>query len=736
MRLKNKLSLWFSLLSSGAVVLSLITGISYFQYKERIETVSQKTNELRFHILQQKNIVSNFLTFETVNAQFFETGQSDILDEKRTVDESIQGSLHYLIQNCRDTENLCAHLLTLENEIAQQDSLFQILVKTIWHRGYKDYGTVGEMRSFAHQLEAHPEVDKSLLLNLRRREKDYIIRHEIQYLNHFNTLVTIVSLQIQKTIANTALQTQLLSILTHYSESFQSLVTMDSKSGLHDNSGLKGEMVALGQNTENQLIAILNIISKKRARSSMSLQIKYLVYFIILLLLCLCIGTILARQITKPLSKLVHLMENISLTGFSKLPTIQEQRSSHEMNILYRSFNQLLNELSIHEEDRNLLIKKLVESEEKYRTMSDKLPQSVFETSRKGQIKYTNTSWKNSFGYTDNDVTNGLNLMNTIIRRKKKATLSQDVRNNEVVALRKDGSWFPALLYTDPIVENNVKKGIRGVIIDISERYNYIKLLKTERKNALAADELKSAFLANISHEVRTPLNAIMGFTTILKTEIKPTHEVNTCFQLIESNSRQLLHLFDDILEFSRIKSNQLLLHQSNLKIASLSSYLKDLIESYNRTLNRPSLRYNFIFPDSNFEVETDESRLQTILRHLLHNAVKFTEEGEIRVNVQTNNARLIFSVSDTGIGIPEHQQAIIFEPFRQADSSLTRSFEGTGIGLALCKGLVTMMGGQIWVKSKPGEGSTFFFSLPYSNNALNDSCRQPVTEYHLVSSV
>ncbi len=734
MKLKSKLSLWFSVLSCGAVLLTLIIGITYLNYKERIESVSQKTNELRFNILKQKNSINNFLTFETVSAPFFETGHSGILDEKMTIDESIVSSLQYLKQNCQETETLCTLLYALETELAQQDSLFCSLVKIIWHRGYKDYGTVGEMRHYAHQLEACPEVDKSLLLNLRRREKDYIIRHELQYLNHFNTIAAEISHQIQHTVVNPDLKKQLHTTLTNYSDCFQNLVTMDSKSGLHDNSGLKGELVALATHTDAQLMVVQDIISKERAHSYSSLQTKYLVFSLLLSLFCLWAGTFLARQMTKPLTQLVHLMENISLAGFSKLPTIQEQRSSHEINILYRSFNHLLGELSIHEEERNLLIKQLVNNEERYRTLSDKLPQSVFETGRKGQIKYANTSWKKHFGYTQTDVSNGLNLMNTIIRPKKKEIMGPDVRNNEVVALRKDGSWFPALLYTDRIVENGIKKGMRGVIIDISERHNYIKLLKAERKNALAADELKSAFLANISHEVRTPLNAIMGFTTILKNEIAPSAEITDYFQIIENNTQQLLHLFDDIMEFSRIKSNQLFLQKNPLNVADLMQALQNITDHLQSSYHRPNIKYTFDIPTFHMEIVTDERRLHTIFRHLLHNAIKFTEAGEICIRARIHNARLIFSVSDTGIGISADQQLFIFEPFRQADNSLTRSFEGTGMGLALCKGLVTMMGGQIWVKSKPGEGSTFFFSLPGSQNERKNNCQQHRYEAELIS--
>lgn len=712
MKLRNKLALWFSLLSSGAVLLTLITGLSYLKYKEKIEVISERTNDLHVQILQQKDIGNNFLSIELVNSHFFKTGHSSLLEHKMKVDRSIQASIHYLKDNYKETSKLRSHLLELENLVIEKDSLFLSLIKTIWTRGYKDYGVVGDMRNFAHQLENYPEINQSLLLNLRRREKDYIIRHEQQYLDYFNTISDLINKDISRSVSNGSLKHQLHDILEKYKSYFYQLVAMDTRSGIHDNSGLKGSIMCIEQSIDAKLTQIRQIIADERLHSYASLQLKYLVFSFFLLLLCLWIGTFLGRQITKPLSQLIRSMENISLSGFFSLAQVLEQRSFHEIGILYKSFNHLLEELSVHEADRNLLVKKLTESEERYRILSDKLPQSIFETGRKGQLKYVNATWRRNFGYSNDDVKAGINIIETIIRRKKNIT-KQDARDNEVVAMRKDGSWFPALLYTDRIEEDGTYKGLRGVIIDISERYNYIKLLKAERKNAMAADELKSAFLANISHEVRTPLNAIMGFTSILKNEYPPAKENELCFQMIENNTHQLLHLFDDIMEFSRIKSDQMTLNKQTIHIKKLVEQQMAVFEDLKTIYNKKDINFHYHAPADDILIKNDPDRLSIILRHLLQNAVKFTNSGSVTFSIRVDESKVVFAINDTGIGIPNHLQQLIFEPFRQGDDSLTRNFEGTGIGLALCKGLVSAMGGQLWVKSKPQQGSTFFFSIP-----------------------
>ncbi len=240
--------------------------------------------------------------------------------------------------------------------------------------------------------------------------------------------------------------------------------------------------------------------------------------------------------------------------------------------------------------------------------------------------------------------------------------------------------------------------------------------LKEALIKAEESERLKSAFLANMSHEIKTPMNAIIAFSEILNDDSLSCESRQEILGHIRSSGNSLLLLINDIIDKSIIDAGKLKITKTNCSINSLFDKLQNTFNEIKKQSNKTNLSLNFIkeLPDKDAFVYTDPLRLKQILNNLIGNAIKFTpEDGSITITYQKKNNAFIFSVTDTGIGIPFHLQEIIFDRFRQADESHTRQFGGTGLGLAISKRLTQLLGGKIWVNSSPKKGSTFSFFIP-----------------------
>lgn len=240
-------------------------------------------------------------------------------------------------------------------------------------------------------------------------------------------------------------------------------------------------------------------------------------------------------------------------------------------------------------------------------------------------------------------------------------------------------------------------------------------------KRADESDKLKQAFLQNMSHEIRTPMNGIIGFADMLKSNEVSDFKQKYYVDIIVKSSNQLLSIVDDILEYSMLEAGLISVKKTKTHINTL---LYNMLDVYLPEANIKNLELIFEnqYKTDDFYAEVDGMKITKIFNSLLNNAIKFTSEGTIKFGFKKQENKLIFYVSDTGIGVKRSEQSKIFERFYQSDSSSTRSYGGTGLGLAICKGFLDIMEGKIWLVSKEAKGATFYFAVPVdtSNISLN----------------
>jgi two-component system, sensor histidine kinase and response regulator len=401
-------------------------------------------------------------------------------------------------------------------------------------------------------------------------------------------------------------------------------------------------------------------------------------------------------------------------------------------------------------------------AEAKYRGLLEAAPDAIVVVDQGGEIVLLNRQAERRFGYPRDELI-GQKVKNIIpegfaerliadVTRSAGEALAQQIGTGiELDARRKDGSRFPIEIMLSPL-ENAEGILVTAAIRDISVRKDAEKhlartnailaetnkalseareLAEAERQvaqlacqTAEAANRAKSEFLANMSHEIRTPLNGIMGMTELaLDTELTP--EQREYLETVIISTDSLRYLINDILDFSKIEAGK-------IDLESVDFNLRNCLESTLKTL---ALRANEkglellceVSPEVPEMLRGDSNRLGQIVMNLVGNAIKFTSAGEVALKVQTeakdvHDRTLRFTVSDTGIGIPKTKQKSIFESFSQADTSTTRKYGGTGLGLTISTRLVAMMGGKIWVESEPGSGSQFHFTVSLGVAEANDT--------------
>ena len=348
-------------------------------------------------------------------------------------------------------------------------------------------------------------------------------------------------------------------------------------------------------------------------------------------------------------------------------------------------------------------------------------PAIVVITDPEGNIEYVNPAFTLVTGYSTEEATgqnprilkSGL-MPPSVYEELWKTILSGNVWYGELQNKKKTGE-----LYWDQAVisairnKKNVITNFVAVKVDITEQKKMFAELIAAKQKAEESDRLKSAFLANISHEIRTPMNGILGFAQLLKEPHLTGEEQTDYIDLIQQSGVRMLNLINNLINVSRIEAGEIMLQVSETPVNEL---LRDLYAFFKPEIDKKGLRLQYTtgLPDSESVIETDSGKLIQILTNLIQNALKFTSSGEIDFGYNRIDGTLEFYVIDSGIGIAPEMKAKIFHRFHQVDNTLTRNQEGSGLGLNISKAYVELLGGTIRVESREGQGSEFYFTLPY----------------------
>ncbi len=358
--------------------------------------------------------------------------------------------------------------------------------------------------------------------------------------------------------------------------------------------------------------------------------------------------------------------------------------------------------------------------------------EAIITINNDGIVQTVNSEFTRMFGYmpeeiiganVDEKITNQ-EILDEALAVTRKATTG-GVSEMETRRAHKDGRLIDVSIIVTPISLQGEIVGAYGIYRDITDRKKIEKNMVAAKERAEESDRLKSAFLSNMSHEIRTPMNAIIGFSTLLSDPTVTDEERQEFIRIIKERGNDLMRIMDDIIDIAKIEAGQVKIEIRECPVNTLLSSLFATMNEVRKKLLKThvELRFKPFSPDKDFTILTDGNRLRQVLSNLIENSFKFTEQGfvEFGYTFKTDDKSgpvIEFFVSDSGIGIPKDKQQVIFERFRQADDTSTRKYGGTGLGLTICKNLMSLLNGDIRLESEQGHGATFYVSLPLTTIA------------------
>lgn len=349
----------------------------------------------------------------------------------------------------------------------------------------------------------------------------------------------------------------------------------------------------------------------------------------------------------------------------------------------------------------------------------EQAPASILITDTNGLIEYVNPKNCSLTGYELEELI-GKNprilksgKMPKQTYRKMWESISQGKRwSGEFYNRKKDGSYYWEQANIAPIIDDSGKiVNFIKLGKDITKQKELQEELVQAKLKAEESDRLKTSFLANLSHEVRTPLNSILGFNDLIMSKDTNEEKKPRYSKIIQESGEQLVMIIDDLVRLSQLESKQV-----NIKLSyfSLEKLINEIKDTYEPEISKKGIKLIVNnFSCTEHEIKADRKRIRQVLENLIRNAMKFTDQGSISLLFECTEKSVTFKVKDTGIGIAKENQDIIFERFRQVEEHYTRNYGGNGLGLAISKEIIELMGGEMKLQSEPEKGSTFSFTIP-----------------------
>lgn len=713
--IRYRLLFWLLTFVFFSVLIIIPINSLFEKKKDKINLVVSEINSLNLQLLRLFKSSNDFIFIEPVNQIFFISGRSNFLDERQVLNTLIEDKF-YEIQSLGRSESFFyeKELSDLKNEYENYNLIFDSLVYLTYKHGYSNFGIEGEMIDYADALEKSGKLDKMQLLQIRRNEKDYLLKRDKFYIENFDRLSNGLISYIRRSPKFTKEErSRQIDLLNDYKSSFHTLVEIKNKI----DSDLKYKLNQKSSLLDSKLASLTINASLTKHVMEKNLRFFYIVFVILSVAVSVLISILISGRILAHLEVITDYISKLTESNFSFTGKPELKNASSEIRKIYLEFRNMVAQLHRWERLRDKALQEAEENQLRYRELADMLPQSIYETDELGNFVYVNKAWHKNFGYTKEDLKLGLNLIETVISESRDNILGKiKLENSNFVAIRKDGSRFPASVYSDNIYNGTQFKGRRGIIIDITERNLYISSLKKETQKAQTSDKLKSSFLANMSHEIRTPMNSIIGFSNLLASDdIREDQKLNF-INYIKTSGEILLNLIDDIIDIAKIEAGEIKINKKECNLNEVFDELHKSFEEIKNRMDKKSINLTHdVVQNSNLIIKTDPFRLRQILTNLLNNALKFTDSGSIEFGYKIKNEKSIeFFVKDTGIGLSRDELGYIFERFKRTANSEEKNIIGTGLGLAISKNLVEIMGGEMWVNSVPGKGTTFFFTLPY----------------------
>ncbi len=397
-----------------------------------------------------------------------------------------------------------------------------------------------------------------------------------------------------------------------------------------------------------------------------------------------------ARRFSKPLQELTLAAEAMTQRDFQKRVPV---KGKDEMAMLAKSFNELSRILGE-------LVQKLSEEKNQLRTTLDSMVEGVIVLDEKGKVILSNPAFREIFhfkyppeGYTPIELFRNSDLqeiVDALVSGKKCKETEIQIQREDLQYFRVQGAPFVS------------EQGIQGSVLvfyDITS----LRHLENVRKD----------FVANVSHELKTPLTAIKGYTeTLLSGALKDEQNAPKFLKIIDQHADRLNRIVSDLLDLSKIESTQ---HRLYLEKIDLPAFLEEIRMTFEKSLSEKQITFT-VDSENVKSILADPGALRQILNNLIDNAIKYSEVGgKIEVHIQVKENATLFSLKDSGSGIPPEHLSRIFERFYRVDPSRSRAQGGTGLGLSIVKHLVQLHGGEVWAESEMGKGSAFFFTLPHA---------------------